>query len=108
MFEPFHPEYPPCTYEPPPFLRTRPIRIKDRPKDKPIPPGLGPGAYSPVLEERPRIKVYRKDEPPREVWPHLKRDAQLPDPGNYWEYRPFFTPPRFVSTAHSPRTYVLS
>jgi hypothetical protein len=106
MFEPAHPEYPPCTYDPPDFLRARPIKIKDRPKDPPQGSSIGPGTYSPVTEEKPRVKVFRQNEPARDLWPHLKRDAQLPDPGKYWAYKPFFTPPNFVRTTAPPRSYI--
>jgi hypothetical protein len=90
----------------PNFLRARPIKIKDRPRDPPPPPPIGPGTYSPITEEKPHVKIFRHNEPTRDVWPHLKREAQLPDPGKYWEYKPFFTPPPFVRTSAPARSYL--
>jgi hypothetical protein len=57
VFDPAHPEYPPCTLDPPNFLRARPIKIKDRPKDPPGPPSIGPGTYSPITEDRKSTRL---------------------------------------------------
>jgi hypothetical protein len=88
-FAPRNPENPPCTYDPPSFLRARVIRIGEKPKEKPPPVTIGPGAYTPTYPERPRVKVFRKGDSVRDVWPHLKREAELPDPGKYWQLPPF-------------------
>jgi hypothetical protein len=105
VFDPFHPEYPPCVFDPPPFLRAKPIKIGEKPPDKPPKSTIGPGTYTPVVRENLRVKVYRKDEVSRDVWPHLKRDAQLPEPGKYWDVKPFFEPPKYVRQSFPPRTY---
>jgi hypothetical protein len=91
-FDPRNPENPPCTYDPPGFLRARVIRIRDRPKDKPQPVTVGPGAYTPTYPDRPRVKVFRKGEGVRDVWPHLKREMQLPEAGKYWQVNTWAEP----------------
>jgi hypothetical protein len=108
IFDPVHPEYPPCTYDPPPFLRTRPLKIGEKEPVKPPKSTIGPGTYTPMVSETVHVKVYRKGEVARESWPHLKRDAQLPEPGKYWNVRPFFEPPKYVRTNWPPRTYQTS
>jgi hypothetical protein len=93
-FAPRNPENPPCTYEPPPFLRARVIRIREIRTEQPRPVTVGPGAYTPTYSDRPRVKVFRKGEGVRDLWPHLKREAELPEAGNYWQLKPFVEMPK--------------
>jgi hypothetical protein len=106
VFDPVHPDLPPCVYDPPPFLRAKPIKIGEKEPEKPPKSTLGPGAYNPIVAESTHIKVYRKGETQRDIWPHLKKDAQLPDPANYWQVKPFFEPPKYIRKEWPPRTYV--
>jgi hypothetical protein len=102
-FLPFHPEYPPCTYDRPPFLQCRHTSIGSRWQDPKPRIHVGPGSYSPA-SGRPTTKIFRKTSPPREIWSHLKRTAPLPDPGQYWVNRPLWTPSVCARTAFPPRT----
>jgi hypothetical protein len=107
LFNAFHPELPPCTYDPPPFLRCRTTTIGLRPKEVPPKSTIGPGTYNPVDLERPHVKVYRASEPPREVYPHLKVTASLPDPGKYYTERPFWTPSVSQRKEFPPRKLIV-
>jgi hypothetical protein len=88
-FEPRNRENPPCVFDPPNFLRARVIKIRDRPKEKPLAVTIGPGTYTPTYPDRPRVKVFRKGEGVRDVWPHLKIQAELPEAANYWQLKPW-------------------
>jgi hypothetical protein len=68
---------------------------------------LGPGSYT-LVEPRPRAKVFRKTSPPREVWTHLKREAELPDPGRYWTDKPMWSKSVSTRTVWPPREFQLA
>jgi hypothetical protein len=51
VFDPVNSDNPACNYDPPPFLRARPIRIKEKPHEKPIPVTIGPGTYTPTARQ---------------------------------------------------------
>jgi hypothetical protein len=105
-FRPFHPEYPACTFDRPPFLQCRQTTIKGRPKDPPPRILIGPGSYTPMPTSRPRTKLFRKTSPPREIWTHLKRTATAPAPGQYHLDKPFWTKSVSAKTTWPPRTYI--
>jgi hypothetical protein len=67
---------------------------------------IGPGSYTPTVPEHPRVKVFRTGETARDIWPHLKRQAKLPDPGDYWALKPFYEVPKNKPVSTAPRTYI--
>jgi hypothetical protein len=106
-FLPFHPEYPPCQFDRPPFLQCRRTSIGSRHPDPPARITIGPGSYTPDPTSRPRTKIFRKTSPPREIWTHLKRTAPLPDPGQYYTDKPMWTRSVSAKTTWPPRTTIV-
>jgi hypothetical protein len=85
QFEDPHPDYPACTYTPPDFLTlTKPVIIRDQILEYDhTNHELGPGTYASKPAASVRCVCWRKTGGERDVWPHLKVQAHLPDSGLY-------------------------